>query len=130
MSGDSPLKELVKEPIVYIIAVLAWVGADLVKNHNANDASWIVGVVLLIVSVISFLFKLIITVVDQNFRKKYTELLESQSKNITQQQNIIDSLALNTREAYNTMPSSNTKENISGGYSIPDETSTTTTGGK
>ena|SRR3989344_2400446 len=120
------IKELTKEPIVYVIAVIIGAGVYLMKGENVGP-TWAIGLSLAIIGVICFLVKLVFTFFDESFKKKYTELIDSQSRTLKSQTEIIKSLSTNTMDAYNTMANTDT---LSGGYSrSSSETTSTSTEG-
>lgn len=108
------LKELAREPLVYVIAVIIGTGGYLMKGSSVGP-TWGVGLALMLIGVIGFLIKLIASLIDASFKKRYTVLLDGQEKSIKSLNQIIKSLSKNTIAAHSNLTQVPT-DKLSGGY--------------
>lgn len=120
-SGDT-LKELLKDPQMYVIAVIIGTGGYLMKGNDVS-ATWYVGLGLIAFGVVVFIAKVIHSLFESSFKRKYTELIGAQSSAIKSQRSVITELSKNTIAAHANMT---TPTKLSGGYTRDSENITPT----
>lgn len=116
ITAASSLKNLVKNPLFYLIAVFVFVGGYIVKESPIGPA-WFVGLGLLIFACLMFLIHVIASLFDVSFKRRYDGALNAQEKTIVSQSKVINHLSKNTINAFGNM--STASDTISGGYTRP-----------
>ena len=123
-STGNALKELLRDPQSYVIAVILYVGGNLM-NRKALGATWYVGLFILAFGLVSFIAKFVQSLFEGNFKRKYTEVISAQSDAIKNQSLIISELSKDTIAAHSTM-STLSQSKLSGNY-VKDEENITQT---
>lgn len=119
--GGNALKELTKEPLVYVLAVMFAVGGYLVKD--ASGLSVYMGVGLICLGSFLFIVKFVASLMDSTFKHRYQELINSQASTIASQKAVIDAFSKNTIDAHRTIAAPSERF---GSYIPQDETTTAT----
>lgn len=115
-SGET-IKELLKDPQLYVIAVIVGVGGYLMKGSTGR--TWYAGAFLICIGIVFFIAKFLQSLLDSSFKRKYTEVISAQSSAMRSQRSVISELSKNTIAAHATMATP-TKLSGAGDYKIDD----------
>lgn len=121
-STNSAIKELIKDPLSYVIAFIIGTGGYLMKGSPVG-ATWVVGIGLIGIGVVSFIAKFLLSILDGSFKRKYTDIISAQGKAMKNQTSVINELSKNSIAAHTNM---NAPTQLSGGYARDGESVTST----
>jgi len=123
-SAGTALKNLVKDPLFYVIAIFVLVGAYLMHDSKV-DPTWGVGAGCIVFGAIMLIAQFFAAIYDGSFRRRYNDVFTAQGKTIKNQSRVIDSLSKHTVDAHSGL--STQPSQIAGGYE-PDTRASTSTG--
>jgi hypothetical protein len=111
------LKELVKDPLFYVIAVFVLAGTTMITHDNKVGATWGVGLGMIVFSAILLILQIVASLYDSSFKRRYNDALDAQSKALKDQRRSISALSKQTVAASVALPTElRNSDQLAGGY--------------
>tara|TARA_B100001105_G_scaffold255313_1_gene254056 strand:- start:3549 stop:3941 length:393 start_codon:yes stop_codon:yes gene_type:complete len=103
ISAADSLKNMLKDPLFYVIAIFVLAGTWLIKDAPELSTTWYVGLCMVIFGGILLVVQLISAITDNSFQRRYADLIRSQADLIDRQRETINSLSRTSIAAHDTM---------------------------
>jgi hypothetical protein len=122
ISTSGTLQELLKDPQSYVIAVIIGGGVVLMDDTTKNS-TWLVGLGLIGFGIVCFIVKLIQSLFESTHKRRFEEVINSQSKAIRNLNSVNKELSKASITAHQGIQSASP---VTGNYQRPSEDVTPT----